>query len=330
MMKNDIPPYYKKYEIKHDPRNLYFNLPNDTFQYENKSIRTSKEWVKVTDVFEEKIDVFNLVKEIYDEENEDSFDIANEYNRKLNQLKRIKNLSIPTLELPKSADIHQAIDLFDKVNSQGTELGDAELTLSHMSAHWPHVRRKLKKLMFNMKKEGFDFSLDFYVKCMIALTTDSITYEKAYDIEASILKEKYSRLKDVLKYITNYLKNEVNIADSSYISTKAVLVPLVYFVEKNDIKLNFEQKRNFQRWIYAALMWSRYGSSTDSKLERDLSLLRINDDNPTKELMEEIKDERGRIELQAADLDGRGKRSKRFYNMVRVLMRSNKPVDWIS
>jgi len=37
LIKDDIPPYYTKEEIKYDPRNLYFNLPNDTFQYENKS-----------------------------------------------------------------------------------------------------------------------------------------------------------------------------------------------------------------------------------------------------------------------------------------------------
>jgi hypothetical protein len=44
--------------------------------------------------------------------------------------------------------------------------------------------------------------------------------------------------------------------------------------------------------------------------------------------MQEIRDERGRIEVQASDLQGRGKRTRRFYNMVRTVIRANDPVDW--
>jgi Holliday junction resolvase len=76
-----------------------------------------------------------------------------------------------------------------------------------------------------------------------------------------------------------------------------------------------------------AMMWSRYGRSTDTTLEKDLSLL--SDDQPTKELMAEIEDNRGgQIKVRASDFDGRGKRSKRFYNMVRIVTRANNPVDW--
>ncbi|MFB6185556.1 MAG: hypothetical protein ABEI86_01650, partial [Halobacteriaceae archaeon] len=41
-----------------------------------------------------------------------------------------------------------------------------------------------------------------------------------------------------------------------------------------------------------------------------------------------IKDDRGRLEVQPSDLEGRGKSSKHFYNMVRILSRNNNPSDW--
>ncbi|WP_302080595.1 DUF262 domain-containing protein [Salinibaculum rarum] len=39
LVKDDIPPYYTDSEIRHDPRNLYFNLDSGEFKYENKSTR---------------------------------------------------------------------------------------------------------------------------------------------------------------------------------------------------------------------------------------------------------------------------------------------------
>jgi len=75
-------------------------------------------------------------------------------------------------------------------------------------------------------------------------------------------------------------------------------------------------------------MWTRYSGSSDSTVEHDLSLL--NNPSPTEDLMQEIKNDRGRIEVQASDLRGRGKRTRRFYNMVRMVTRANKPVDWMT
>lgn len=233
---------------------------------------------------------------------------------------------MPLEELPKSANVHQSIDLFHLVNDQGTELGEAELALAHMSAHWPHIRRKVKEKRKELSDKGFDFGLDFYVKCIIAVTTNSMTYEKVYDTPKEELVNVWDRLGETLDYLVNLLKNEAHIQDSTFISTRAALIPLVYYIDNNSLELSYKEKRKFFKWLYAALMWSRYGSSTDSKLEKDISFL--TEENPTVELMEEIRSESGRIEVQPGDLDGRGKRSKRFYNMLRILSRNNEPVDW--
>lgn len=73
-------------------------------------------------------------------------------------------------------------------------------------------------------------------------------------------------------------------------------------------------------------MWTRYSGSSDTTVEHDLSLL--DNPSPTEDLMQEIKNDRGRIEVQASDLRGRGKGTRRLYNMVRIIIRANQPVDW--
>lgn len=326
LVNDKIPPYYKDEDIRRDPRSLYFNLTTGEFRFENKTIRESLEWVKVNDIFNDEVKVFELAREKADD-GEDIAEIAENYNTQKKRLEDILSSSVPVQELPKSADVHQAIELFDKVNSQGTDLGDAELALAHMSAQWPYIRRHMKKTQSKLKEKGYDFNLEFYVKSLIAVVTGGMTYEKVYDTPKDVLKSKWSRIEKTMNFLTNILKNEYHMPDSTYFSTSSALIPLITYVEKKNMKLNRNEKNDFQRWLYAALMWSRYGGSTDTKLEKDLSLLEVSD-RPTKGLVEEIEDQRGRIELEQSDLEGRGKRSKRFYNMLRVITRTNNPVDW--
>jgi hypothetical protein len=327
LVKDDIPPYYTDSEIRHDPRNLYFNLDSGEFKYENKSTKDNPEWVKITEVFNDGINAWDIAREKVGDDSDRISNKAEHYHAQIKQLERITSRPLPLEELPKTADVHQAIDLFDRVNSQGTDLGDAELALAHMSAQWPYIRREMKRKQTDLAEKGFQFDLDFYVKCIVAVVSGTMTYEKVYDTDKAVLKDKWGQIEDILDYLVNFLQNEGHIPDSSYITTRAALIPLIAYLGQNEIQLTQEEKRSFLKWLYVAMMWSRYGRSTDTTLEKDLSLL--TDEQPTKELMEEIKDNRGgQIEVRPSDFDGRGKRSKRFYNMIRIVTRANNPVDW--
>jgi hypothetical protein len=331
LVKDDIPPYYDEEDINNDPRNLYFNVDSGDFHFENKRIREGSEWVEVTKCFNGDVKGIPLAREVLGEEPDPDrvMNMAEEYNERINQLQNITNRGLPVETLPKSADIHQAIELFDKINSQGTHLSDAELALAHMSAQWPHVRRNMKEKQAELAEKGFDFSLNFYVKCMIGTLTETMTYEQVYDISEERLTSKWERLAEengILDYVVNVLKNEAHIPNSDYINTRDVLIPFIVHLDKQDKHITHEEKTQFLRWLYAAMMWTRYSGSSDTTVEHDLSLLEA--DSPTDHLMQEIKDDRGRIEVQASDLQGRGKRTRRFYNMVRTVTRANNPVDW--
>lgn len=328
LINDDYPPYYTPEEINNDPRNLYFNARTGEFHFENKSVREGSEWVKVIDVFSGDVTPISLARE--NEDGEEEFgELATQYEKQLSQLKKIETLDIPVETLPKSADVHQAIDLFDKINSQGTHLSDAELALAHMSAQWPQIRREMKAKQNQLADRGFDFNLNFYVKTMIGTLTETMTYENVYDIPQDELEDQWNTLAKedgILDYVANVLKNEAHIPGSEYINTRDVLIPFIVYLNKNDKQIIHEEKIEFLRWIYAAMMWSRYSGSSDSRVEHDLALLDA--DNPTDHLMQEIRDDRGRIEVQPSDLAGRGKRTRRFYNMLQIVTRANEPVDW--
>ena len=69
----------------------------------------------------------------------------------------------------------------------------------------------------------------------------------------------------------------------------------------------------------------RYTSQTTQKLEHDLALL--SDPDPFEKLVNEIMIERGRVELQAQDLERRSVTNP-IYPMLKILLRKNEAVDW--
>jgi len=333
LIKDAIPPYYSDEELRTDPRSLYFNVRTGEFHYENKPVRDDQEWVQLTDIFVNElsgIDVAETLSEEHIEGTEETrFELANLYDKQLKKIHKIPNKQLSVESLPKSADIHEAIDLFDRINSQGTHLSDAELALAHMGAQWPYVRRRMKKKQSELRERGFDFSLNFYVKSMIAVVTESMTYERIYDVPEQKLKSSWDRLarqNGVFDYLFDVLEHEGHMPDSSYITTRDTLIPFLTFIYKQDCQITDDEKKAFLRWFYSALMWRRYGGSADTTIESDLSLLKT--ENPTERLLDEIRSDRGRLEVEASDLERSTKRSKHFYNMVRVVTRANEPIDW--
>lgn len=89
MIKGEIPPYYEEDEIRQDPRNLYFNVDDGEFQYENKTIKDSPEWVKVTEVFNGNVSSFQIARETVGEDSDQYSTKAEHYQQQIQQLENI-------------------------------------------------------------------------------------------------------------------------------------------------------------------------------------------------------------------------------------------------
>ena len=120
--------------------------------------------MKVVDCFTESVSAISIVRSATgDDDPGEVLQISEKYEKQLKQLQNVETQDLPVETLPKSAEIHQAIELFDKINSQGTHLSDAELALAHMSAQWPHIRRHMKDKQSDLAEKGFNFNLNFHL-----------------------------------------------------------------------------------------------------------------------------------------------------------------------
>ncbi|MDG6251029.1 DUF262 domain-containing protein, partial [Methanocalculus sp.] len=341
LIKGEIPPYYDEHDITNDPRNLYFNLETGEFQYFMKTkMQDNPLWQKVTDCFDSsKVNAVDITMEYGKKVNDgienwgnNSLDtnLLSKVNNNLIRLQNIRNIEYHIQIVPSEARIDEAIDVFDRVNSQGTKLTDAELVLTHITGKWPDARSVIKEKIQKLEAEEYHLELDFFTRCMVIALTDSALLNKNSKLNYDrFTKEDYikawNKISKSVDYLVPILKHEGLYTSTSDMSTNYVLIPLIAYLLKKE-KFTESMKYGFLYWMNLAQIWSRYSGQTNERLDKDVhhvstSLSTIED------MVREIEDMRGRIEVKSADLEGRGANHP-LYRMLYVVTKNKKAIDW--
>jgi uncharacterized protein with ParB-like and HNH nuclease domain len=199
LTQNEIPPYYREEDIKNDPRDLYFDLESGDFQYYQVTrMRNNPTWIVVTDCFTNKsINPFVLAKQKADDE-QDPFELAQRYNDNLTRLRTIMGRTYPIQIVPATANIDDAIDVFDLVNSQGTPLSKADLALAHITGKWPQARQAMKDKIDELKAKRFAFDLTFMVRCLTGVVEKRALFETIHETPADELQQGWALLTRIL------------------------------------------------------------------------------------------------------------------------------------
>lgn len=334
LIKGKIPPYYTEKDFdKNDPRHLYYNVHNEEFQFYQKTVMDSNPlWVKLTDVFSNnKINASNISKEYIKLHGGDFENMVSSIIDNLNKIKAIEKFDYAVLTVPNSASIDEAIDVFDKVNSQGTKLTDAELVLTHFTGIWPDTRRVIKEKLLLLETEGFSFSLDFFTRLLVIKLTGSALLKKNSKLKYNLyetpqLQQAWDEVSKSLDFLIPILKQDAFINSTNDLNTNNVIIPIISYLLHNNIRFVGDLKYKFIYWMYLALIWQRYSGQTDQKLDKDVNIIH-NSNNLIVDLINEIEDQRGRIEVKASDLEGRGA-GHSLYRMLYIVTKANKAVDW--
>ena len=202
LITGEIPPYYTNQDITTDMRDLYFNVEDGDFQYfQPVRMRDNPRWVKVTDCFDgDSAGVFNIAKKTAGGNIEVAFQLSETYTLNLNKLKGIRDVNLPTQVVPIEASLDDAIDVFDRVNSQGTKLTEAELALTHVTGKWSEARRTLKAKMSQLKQQRFEFDLTFMTRALVCTVTGHALFQHIHPVLRPQLEEGWGRLSKILDY----------------------------------------------------------------------------------------------------------------------------------
>jgi len=326
----EVPPYYTAKDITTDPRDLYFNLDDGDFQYYQASrMKDNPRWKSVVECFNGvEINVFQIAKQ-HAASDAQAFELAQRYNNNLNRLRQIREMDVPVQTVPVHATIDESIDIFDRVNSQGTKLTDAELALTHITGKWPQARREMKTRVDDLATRNFYFDLTFMTRALTGVVTRRALFEQIHKQPKKELLEGWTKLTQILDYLTAMLPEHAKIHSTEDVNTTNAFIPIVVYLSLHDAHFPNQASLNQAiHWLYAALTWSRYTAQTDQRLEQDVSLV-VRHDSPWQVLCEQIVDQRGRIEVKASDLEGRWAQHP-LYRITYVIAKTQGAVDWFN
>jgi hypothetical protein len=328
-----IPPYYDERDIQNDPRDLYFNLDTREFMYYQVGrMRDNPLWKRVTDCFlatEASSLAFDIARRRTGEAGEQAFALAQHLTGNLDRLRHVIKMVLPVQTVPVTASLDEAIDIFDLVNSQGTKLSEAELALTHVTGKWSVARRVIKEKIAQLARRNFRFDLTFMTRALTVVVTQRALFETIHARPREELETGWTKLSKILDYLVNILPSQAYIHSTEDISTTNALVPLVMYLSLHEGKFPSQTAlRNAIHWLYAALMWARYTAQTDQRLEKDIADI-VREDNPWDTLRAHIIDQRGRIEVKANDLEGRGISNPLFKGAF-IISKARGAVDWFN
>ena len=316
------PPFYEGEALAFD---LYFNLLDESFGYWKKITMQGKpEWIPVTKFFQEGFGSFLQSKM---EEAGEAKDLYVANLARLQQLDAIREYKyyVRTLAEP---TMDRVVEIFNLVNSAGTNLSKSDLALAHICASWPEAREIFRSHRAKLAGHGFDLDLDFFTRATSTVATDSALYEPLYKAPVEDVKDAWKKVERVTEYMVNVFRADAYIDSSATLPSDFPLIPLVAFLAKHEGRFTDQaEKFDFLHWFYAALMWGRYSGSAETKLNADVGV--VGQSSAPDKLRDKLLQERGRIKVEPRDLERRGA-SATVYPMTYIVMRANGARDWFN
>ena len=325
------------------PIEIYFNMdhpdttiePDDTdegsdyagddsriFQLKSRSVESDRRWIPVTSVFRLGPGKALLESGVRG----DDPDFPRYLDRLTTLYGKAESYMYPVQILGREIPDGQVADIFVRLNLQGTTLRKADLALALVTSRWKGAMGLFSAMAGECRQKRFDLDERFLIKCLVSVSTGQNKFKNIGRIPVPKLKADWERTKRGLRFAIDFFKKNAKIETSDVLPSPYLLIPVACLAVKSGYRLPGGTERRMLRWVYAALMWGRYSGSTETKLDEDLLAIRGSAD-PLADMVEKVRAQSGRLEVQPRDLRGRTKQSPLF-SMMYVLARRAAAKDW--
>src|SRR5690625_2387411 len=254
LVRDKLPPYYTAAEINQDTRGLYVNLETLELSYYIKSrMENNPLWQNITHVFQRKIRAKDVVRELENRGEDVSRERDDLIDDNARSIEGILHRDFPEQTIPIKATIREAIDIFYMVNASGITLTDAELALAQISGYWPNARDLFKKKLFELKEQGYDFSLDFIVYVLQGCLYYSGSELKKLHADENLepIKAAWNRLAgDTLDYVVNIMRTYAYVDHTREFSSVYALIPIIVYCFQKESTLTEPEIRKLVKWFY--------------------------------------------------------------------------------
>lgn len=226
----------------------------------------------------------------------------------------------------------EVTNIFVRINSGGTRLSNADLSLAQISSRWRGVSRELEAFQRRARALGWELDDSILLRVISALATNRATLSELFkagrsdQLTRERLIEAWERAKVAIEQALQFIKHNCLIDRLSMLPTNYVLVPLAVFFDSRRSGVTNRETRDLQRWLYLALIWARYSGSSETTLDQDLAALGT--EQPIQRMVQNIEDKVGPgRRITERELEDELSNSP-FMVMAYVLARRNQAQDW--
>jgi len=301
---------------------LYFNLETEEFEfYMPMKMQDNPLWISVTELMQAGFGLMQTITEkITDKEK------ANLYYSKIGNLLNIKETQFHIDEVTgEDKSVDEVVEIFNRVNSGGTKLSKGDLALAKICAEWPEAREQMKGMLAKWRQSGFYFKLEWLLRCVNALVTGESLFSHLRYVDIEAIKKGLSRSERRINAILNLISGRLGLDHNRVLGSKYAFPILVKYLDDNKGIFNDSKERDkLLFWYIHTLIWGHYSGSTESKLSKDLNLLK--QENGLDKLIDELRKNRGSLIVEPRDFISWSKGS-RFYPLLYMLTRVQSAKD---
>lgn len=300
------------------------NQRNRTFVVATRSLLAQPNWVSVSGVFS------TTDAEILKKAGVTSFDDPRfqRFADRLKRLRAIKDYPYVVHVLERTMSYEEVTEIFVRVNSLGAKLRSSDLALAQMTSRWPDLLKELEKFQEECEKSWFTIDMGQLVRSIIVFATQQCKFGVVGVTEVSKLHEGWAKAKEGLRFAINFLRANAGIEDESLLSSPMFLHTIAAISRVKDNKLSLIDQQHLLHWLLVANARGRFGrGASEGLLNEDLSVIFRNKD--VVELLEPLRRQFGRLDVEPVDLVGRGATSS-FFSLAYLALKHSGARDWYS
>ena len=300
-------------------------LKNLTFVVASRQLAQQSNWVSVSDVFKsdsdsaflKRIGVVNL----------DDPRCA-KYQQRLQRLRGIKSYMYSVNVLSQDLTYEEVAEIFVRVNSLGVKLRGSDLALAQITARWPNSLHLFEEFQEECEESYMTLDLGLLVRTLVVFATDQSKFARVASLSQKHLQEAWEKAKQGLRFAVNFLRTNADVEDETLLSSPLFFIVIAYFSQLKSEKLSAGEVKQLLYWLYIASARGRFSrGSTETLLDADLRTLRRN--GSVTEVIELLRQQFGRLEVEPTDFAGRGYGSPLF-SLVFMALRNGGATDWSS
>jgi hypothetical protein len=298
-------------------------IENRLFVVYSSALSNKSNWVPVSEIFaKDSVDILDA-KGVDLKADPERWKL---YLKRLERVRNIKDYVYRVDVLEKEMTYEEVTEIFVRVNSLGARLRQSDLALAQITSRWRNSLKGFLAYQERLSDAGMNLEIGVILRCLIAHATGQGKFNTVSSISQASLETAWETTKKSMDYAVNYAKSTLGITSSQLLSSPFLLIVLSYWISHRDYKVSETEDHGMRRWALLANAKGRYSrGSTQEYLSQDLATIR--DGSDFQVLLDRMKQQVIRLEIDVSDLVGRNSRSSYFKTMFVVFQASNAK-DW--